>query len=132
MPVLRWIARILSPRFIRHSINQETITVSDRKPIFKVIVNAKGVTLEKIKRGSPGYRKARARAILRQRDAIELFRKLKKAGKGVVGTYTFYFPETARTFALLRLQAKLREIQDNLDRVLAYDGSAKQSDGRRK
>ena len=104
--------------------------MSDRKPIFKVIVDAKGVALEKIKQGRLGYRKASKHAILRQRDAIELFRKLRKTGKGVVGTYTFYFLETARTFAMLRLQAKLREIQDNLDRVLAYDGSAKQSDGR--
>ena len=105
--------------------------MSDRKPIFKVTVDAKGVALEKIKQRRPGYRKARKRAILRQRDAIELFRKLKKAGKGVAGTYTFNFLETARTFAMLRLQAKPREIQDNMDRVLNYYGSAKQSDGQR-
>lgn len=129
MPVLRWIARILSPKFISHSIDQVAITVTDRKPIFKVIIDAKGVVLVKVKRGRPGYRTARKRAILRQRDAIELFRKLKKAGKGFVGTYTFNFLETARTFAMLRLQARQREIQDNLDRVLAYDGSTKQSDG---
>ena len=129
MPVLRWIARILSPRFIRRSIDQVAITVTDRKPIFKVIVDAKGVALVRLKRGRRGYRKAKKRAILRQRDAIELFRKLKKAGKGFVGTYAFHLLETARTFAMLRLQARLREIQDNLDRVLTYDGSTKQSDG---
>ena len=104
--------------------------ISHRKPIFKVIVNAKGVTLVKVMRGRPGYRTARKRAILRQRDAIEHFRKLKTAGKGFVGTYAFHFLETARTFAMLSLQAKFRETQNNLDRVLAYDGSAKQSDGR--
>ena len=131
MSVLRWIARILSPRFIRHSIEQVPITVTDHRPIFKVIIDAKGVALVKVKQGRPGYLKARKRAILRQRDAIELFRKLNTGGKGLVGTYAFDFLETARTFAMLRLQAKLREIQDNLDRVLAYDGSAKQSDGRR-
>ncbi|MBI3042118.1 MAG: hypothetical protein HYY78_04745 [Betaproteobacteria bacterium] len=105
--------------------------MTDRKPIFKVIVDAKGVVLVKVKRGRPGYRKARKRAILRQRDAIELFRKLNKAGKGkgFVGTYAFHLLETARTFAMLRLQARLREVQDNLDRVLTYDGSTKQSDG---
>jgi hypothetical protein len=103
--------------------------VTDRKPLFKVIVDAKGVVLVKVKRGRPGYRKARKRAILRQRDAIELFRKLKKAGKGFAGAYAFNLLETARTFAMLRLQARLREIQDNLDRVLTYDGSTKQSDG---
>lgn len=101
--------------------------MSDRGPIFKVIVNAKGVALEKIKRGRPGFRKAKKSAILRQRDAIELFRKLKTARKGFKGSYAFHFLDTARTFAMLHLQAKEREIQDNLDRVLAYDGSAKQS-----
>jgi len=129
MPVRRWTARISSPRFIRRSINQAAITVTDRKPIFKVIIDAKGVVLVKVKRGRPGYRKARKRAILRQRDAIELFRKLKKAGKDFVGTHAFHHLETARTFAMLRLQARQREIQDNLDRVLTYDGSTKRSGG---
>ncbi|MBI1964949.1 MAG: hypothetical protein HYV99_05825 [Betaproteobacteria bacterium] len=103
--------------------------MNNQKRIFKVIVDAKGVAVVRVKRGRPGYRKAKKRAILRQRDAIELFRKLKKAGKGFVGAYAFHLPETARTFAMLYLQTKLREIQDNLDRVLAYDGSTKQSDG---
>ena len=96
--------------------------------IFRVIVSAKGVVLEKIRRKHPGYRKARKHAILRQRDAIELFRKLKAAGKGFDGRYDFHFLETARTFSMLRLQAKEGEIQDNLDRIVAYDGSGKRSD----
>ena len=96
--------------------------------IFRVIVSAKGVVLEKIKRKRPEYRKARKRAILRQRDAIELFRKLKAAGKGFDGRYDFHFLETARTFAMLRLQAKECDVQDNLDRILAYDGAGKRSD----
>lgn len=129
MPGLRWIARILSPRFIRPSIHQAAITVNKPKRIFKVIVDAKGVAVVRVKRGRPAYRKAKKRAILRQRDAIELFRKLKKARKGFVGTYAFHFLETARTFAMLSLQAKLREIQDNLDQVLTYDGSTKRSGG---
>ena len=103
--------------------------MTDRAPIFKVVVDSKGVALEKIKRGRPGYRKTRKGAILRQRDAIELFRKLKTARKGLHGTYAFHFLETARTFAMLHLQAQEREIQDNLDRVLAYEGSGKQSGG---
>ena len=105
------------------------MTVIKRAPIFKVIVDAKGVTLKRIKRGRPGYRKARKRAIIRQRDAIELFRKLKTTRKGFNGSYAFHFLDTARTFAMLRLQAKERAIQDNLDQVLAYDGSTKQSGG---
>lgn len=101
--------------------------MADRDPIFSVIINAKGVALEKIKPGRPGYRRARKRAILRQRDAIELYRKLKGARKGFNGTYSFHFLDTAKTFAMLRLQAMEREIQDNLDRVQAYDGTAKSS-----
>jgi hypothetical protein len=98
-------------------------------PIFKVIVDAKGVVLERIKRKHAGYRKAKKTAILRQRDAIELFRRLKTARKGFNGTYAFNFLDTARTFALLRLKASESEIQDNLDRILAYDGSLKRSGG---
>lgn len=96
-------------------------------PIFKVIVDANGVALEKVKRKRPDYRKTKKRAIIRQRDAIELFRKLKAAGKGFDGTYAFHFLETAKAFAMLRLQAKESEIQDNLDRILAYDGATKRS-----
>ncbi len=103
--------------------------MSNHEPIFKVIVGEKGVVLEKVKRKQSEYRKAKKRAIIRQRDAIELFRKLKSAGKGLDGTYTFHFLETARTFAMLRLQARESEIQDNLDRILAYDGSSKRSGG---
>jgi len=96
--------------------------VSERGPIFKVIVDSKGVALEKIKRGRHGFRKARKSAILRQRDAIELFRKMRKSRKGVAGSYTFQFLDTARTFAMLQLQARQSALQDNLDRVLAYEG----------
>ena len=129
MPGLRWTARISSPRSIRPSNHQAAIAVEKPKRLFNVIVDAKGVAVERVKRGRPGYRKARKRAILRQRDAIELFRKLKKGRKSFAGTYAFHFLETARTFAMLSLQAKLREIQDDLDQVLAYDGSTKRSDG---
>ena len=103
--------------------------MSDRGPIFKVVVNAKGVTLDRIKRGRPGFRKARKSAILRQRDAIELFSRLKASRKGVAGSYTFHFLDTARTFAMLQLQAKQAAIQDNLDRVLAYDGGTRRGAG---
>jgi hypothetical protein len=103
--------------------------MSRHEPIFKVIVDARGVVLERVKRKHPGYRKARKAAILRQRDAIELFRKLKATRKGFNGTYAFNFLDTARTFAILRLKASESEIQDNLDRILAYDGSAKRSSG---
>ena len=89
--------------------------------IFKVTVDSKGVALEKLKRGRPGFRKARKRAILRQRDAIELFRRMKKSRAGRGGTYSFHFLDTARTFALLQLQARQAALQDTLDRILAYD-----------
>jgi len=101
--------------------------MSNHDPIFTVTAGARGVILEKIKRKHPGYRKAKKGAILRQRDAIELFRKLKAARKGFHGTHAFSFLETARTFAMLQLQARESEIQDNLDRILAYDGDSRRS-----
>ena len=89
--------------------------------IFKVTVDSKGVALEKLKRGRPGFREARKRAVLRQRDAIELFRRMKKSRVAKGGTYSFRFLDTARTFALLQLQARQAALQDNLDRILAYE-----------
>ena len=102
--------------------------MAKRQPIFKVLIGPKDVVLEKVKRKHDGYRKARKRAILRQRDAIERFRELKAAGKGFDGAYAFHFLETARTFAMLMLQAKESEIQENMDRILAYDGGSKRSE----
>jgi len=90
--------------------------------LFQVTVDAKGVSLEKLKRGKPGFRQAKKRAILRQRDAIELFQRIKKARAATAGRYSFHFLDTARTFALLQLQARQAALQENLDRILAYDG----------
>lgn len=101
--------------------------MTDNSPIFKVTIDAKGVALEKIEPGQPGYRKAGKGVILRQRDAIELYQKLKAAGAGFEGSHSFQFLDTAKTFAMLRLRAMEHEIQDNLDQVQAYDGSAKPS-----
>ena len=101
--------------------------MTDNVPLFNVIIDAKGVTLRKIEPGRPGYRKASKNVILRQRDAIERYRNLKSAGDGFDGIYSFQFLDTAKTFAMLRLQAMENEIQDNLDRVQAYDGSVKAS-----
>ena len=103
--------------------------MSDHGPIFRVSVDAQGVVLEKLKRKHPGYRSARKRAVLRQRDAIELFRRLKGARKGFNGTYFFHFLDAARSFAILRLQAQQADLEKNLDRVLAYDGSRQGSSG---
>ena len=103
--------------------------MSDKAPIFNVIIDAKGVTLRKIEPGQPGYRKASKNAILRERDAIERYCKLKAAGASFDGTYSFRFLDTAKTFAMLRLEAMEHEIQDNLDRVQAYDGTTKSSGG---
>jgi len=99
--------------------------VTNHAPIFSVNVDATGVTIEKIDPGHQGYRKASKTVIRRQRDAIELFRKLKADSKGFNGTYCFNFLDTARTFAMLRLQEQTQQIHDNLDRVLAHNGSAK-------
>ncbi len=101
--------------------------MTDNDPLFSVIIDAKGVTLRRIEPGRPGFRKASKEMILRQRDAIERYRNLKAAGDGFDGTYSFRFLDTAKTFAMLRLQAMENDVQDNLDRVQAYDGSAKSS-----
>jgi hypothetical protein len=94
--------------------------VTDSGPIFNVIIDAKGVALEKVEPGRPGYRKASKSMILRQRDAIELYQKLKAAGDSFHGTHSFQFLDTAKTFAMLRLRAMEHEIQDNLDQVQAF------------
>ncbi len=99
--------------------------MTDKAPIFNVIVDAKDVTLRRIEPGRPGYRKAGKNVILRERDAIERYRNLKAAGDGFDGIYSFQFLDTAKTFAMLRLEAMEHEVQDNLDRVQAYDGTAK-------
>ena len=99
--------------------------MTDSAPIFKVIIDAKGVALEKVEPGRPGYHKASKGVILRQRDAIERYLKLKAAGDGFSGTFSFQFLDTAKTFAMLRLRSMEHEIQDNLDRVQAYEDSAK-------
>ena len=101
--------------------------MSDKAPIFSVIIDAKGVALERIEPARPGYRKARKSVILRQRDAIEHHQKMKAAGAGSHGTYNFQFLDTAKTFAMLRLRAMEHAIQDNLDQIQVYDGSAKSS-----
>ena len=99
--------------------------MTDRAPIFNVIIDAKGVALEKLEAGRPGYRKASKSVILRQRDAIERYQKLKAAGESFHGSYSFQFPDTAKTFAMLILRTMEHEIQDNLDRVQAFDEAAK-------
>ena len=101
--------------------------MTDKSPIFNVIIDAKSVALEKIKPGRPGYRKASKGVILRQRDAIERYQKLKASGDSFHGTHSFQFLDTAKTFAMLRLRAMEHELQDNLDQVQAYDGAAKSS-----
>ncbi len=97
----------------------------DNAPIFDVTIDGNGVTLRKIDPGRPGYRKASKKVILRQRDALELHRKLKANGKGPDGVYSFQFLDTARTFAMLHLMGVEHALQDNIDRVLAYDGAGK-------
>jgi len=102
---------------------------TDTLPMFNVIIDSHSVTLRKIMPRRPGYRAAKKKMILRQRDAIEFFRRLKAAGKGFDGVYSFQFLDTAKTFAMLFLEAMEKEVQDNMDRVQAYDGTADSSGG---
>jgi len=100
--------------------------MSHKLPIYNVIIDGLGVTLQRLKPGHGRWRKARKKAVLRQRDAIERFQTLKKTGR-FDGVHSFHFLDSARTFALLRLGQLEGRIQDNLDQVLAYDGSEKSS-----
>ena len=97
--------------------------------MFNVIVDANGVTLRKIEPGRPGYRQAKKKMILRQRDVIERFQSLKAAGDSFDGIHSFQFLDTAKTFAMLLLEAIDQEVQDNLDRVQTYDGTTDSSGG---
>ncbi len=99
--------------------------MNDSAPIFNVTIDGNGVSLRKIEPDRPGYRKAAKNVVLRQRDALELHRKLKTANKGPDGVYSFQFLDTARTFAMLHLMGVEHALQDNIDRVLAYDGAGK-------
>ena len=99
--------------------------MSTSAPIFNVIIDAKGVTLEKVEPGRPGYKKANKQMILRQRDAIERYQKLKAEGDSFQGVHSFQFLDTAKTFAMLRLRAMEHQIQDNLDRIQSYNGTTK-------
>ena len=99
--------------------------MADRNPIYSVTVDANGVALGRIDPKDRRYGKAAKGAILRQRDAIELFRKMKASRRRFNGVYCFHFLDSARTFALLRLQMLEGEVQDNFDRILAFDGGEK-------
>ncbi len=103
--------------------------MSKDSPIYNVIIGSKGATLRKIKPGKRGYAGASKKAILRQRDAIELFQRLKTSKGGLDGVFSFRLLDTAKAFAMLYLEAAERQVQDNLDRVQAYDGKAESSDG---
>lgn len=98
-----------------------------RNSIYTVSITARRVAVTRVKRGQPGFRKAKKSAVMRQRDAIELFRKLKANRRRFDGSYGFDFLDTAKTFAMLCLRAQASAIEDDLDAVLAYDGKAKQS-----
>jgi hypothetical protein len=97
--------------------------MADNKPIYRVTIGGKGTSGTEIDRIAPGskhHRKTDKASVLRHRDAIELFRKLKSDGKGFEGVYLFNFLDSARTFSVLYLQYVARSVQDNLDRVLQY------------
>lgn len=103
--------------------------MTSESPIFNVIIDSRGVTLRKVKPGHSGYARAAKKVILRRRDALELFQRLKAAGKDSKGVFSFQLLDTAKDFAMLFLEALEQGVQDNLDRVQAYDGKTDSSDG---
>lgn len=94
--------------------------MKNQGPIYNVIVDPQGVRLEKLEPGSARHRKASKQVILRQRDAIERFQKLKADGGRFEGVHSFQFLDTAKTFAMLTLRKMQLEIEDSLDRVQAF------------
>ena len=102
--------------------------MNDSAPVFTVSIDGGRVDLLKIEPDRPGYKKANKKAILRQRDALELHLKLKAEGK-IDGVYAFRYLDTARTFAMLHLMAVEHAIQDNIDRILNYAGVARSHEG---
>ena len=99
--------------------------MSDKLPVYNVVIAGHRVDLRKIEPGGPGYRKAKKKVILRQRDAVERYQNLKKRGGDFDGVHSFQFLDSARTFALLSLGYAEQRIQENLDKVLGFDGSRK-------
>lgn len=97
--------------------------MTKQQPLFQVIVNAKGVSIEKLTASSPSYAKAAKDAVLRDRDAILLFNRI-SAGKRPGGTYSFQHLDAARTFAMLHLENRNQAVADNIDQILAYDGAS--------
>ena len=102
--------------------------MADQSPIFTVVIDARTVSIRKVKPGGRGYAAAKKKSILRQRDAIEHFQHLKAAGKGFDGAFSFQILETAKTFAMLVLQAISQAVHANIDRVQVYDGSKDSTD----
>ncbi|MDP6426500.1 MAG: hypothetical protein QF393_00630 [Rhodospirillales bacterium] len=98
-------------------------------PMFNVIVNAAGVSIAKVPPASPNYAKASEGMILRDRDAILRFNELNARRKRLTGCFSFQHLDTARTFAMLCLEDRQQGMADNIDRVLAYDGSGPSSNG---
>ena len=103
--------------------------MTENLPLFSVTVNAAGVSIAKVTPASPDYAKAREGMILRDRDAIKHFNKKRALRRGPRGTHSFQHLDVARTFAMLCLEDVQQGVADNIDRVLAYDGSGPSSDG---
>jgi hypothetical protein len=89
--------------------------------LYTVIVKASDVEVSRLEPGAADYEKASGDAILRERDAIELFGQQESTGHRD-GVYTFHNLDNAKTFALLHLQAMEAQVESALDRIQAYEG----------
>lgn len=89
--------------------------------LYSVRVEASDVEITRLEPGTDAYEEANGKAILRERDAIELFGEQKETGDRD-GVYTFHNLDNAKTFALLHLQSLEAQVESALDRIEAYQG----------
>lgn len=94
--------------------------MTKKLPLFNVTVKASGVRIEKVLPANSDYAKASQNMILRHRDAIVHFKNKSASSRRFTGTYSFQHIDTARTFAMLYLERMQQDVEDNIDRILAY------------
>ena len=96
--------------------------MSHATDLFTVTVNGSTVRVDRLPAEDNNYRALSEQVILRERDAIQLFRDKKDQGEDLDGIYVFANLENARSYALLQLMTIQERVADNLDEIQAYTG----------
>ncbi len=90
--------------------------------LYVVTIAGSSVDLRALAPDDDGYAEAEGAAIRRERDAIERHRAALERGGVEDGVFSFFLLETAKAFALLSLKAIEQRIEDQLDRIQAFEG----------